>query len=398
MGVANVIFKENLPRRQFVNRFVSMKHVICPAVLMASSLAPTASITHAASVQAQSLDELELISVTGDIAAGDEEKFRELSLKFPKAVVTFNSPGGALAPALEIGRMIRLRNYPTVVLDKNVCASACALMWLAGTPRFLDPTAKLGFHASYRKVNGRLIESGVSNALVGHYLSQLSLPPQTVVFASSASPKEILWLTDENKKISGIEFQAFKTIAAAADSNDGGVAPPAPSKPALPKIPAFTPVELVIEAELGSKMSVSGNMFPIRLARSIIIDNRVVVLAGARGMGEVVHAKKAGGSGSSGELILAARYLEVNGQKLRLRSMQLSLVGQDEMQTSMASSALIGPLAFAISGKDTIVPLGKHVMAKTAEDFPPESAEIAGPEARESKDVPTDSPKSEAGK
>jgi hypothetical protein len=47
------------------------------------------------------------------------------------------------------------------VLDE--CYSACASIWLAGTPRMMAPQAKIGFHAA--SVNGQ--EKGRGNPLVG---------------------------------------------------------------------------------------------------------------------------------------------------------------------------------------------------------------------------------------
>lgn len=147
-----------------------------------------------------------IIFIFGEIVAGDEKKFRELSIRFPDAMVGLHSEGGAIVPAMEIGRQIRLRGYSTVVTGNSKCTSACALIWLAGSPRYLEPASSLGFHASYKDQGGRLVETGVGNALVGHYLSQLSLSDRAVIFATSASPYQISWLNEGNRTSSGIEF------------------------------------------------------------------------------------------------------------------------------------------------------------------------------------------------
>lgn len=146
------------------------------------------------------------IIISGEIERGDDEKFRRLTIEFPDAWVALDSPGGALTPALEIGRLIRLRGYTTVILDKDTCTSSCALMWLAGERRVLIGAAGVGFHASYIDEAGRKVESGVANALIGHYLSQLGLSQRAVVFATKASPEQISWLTKDNKVDAGIEF------------------------------------------------------------------------------------------------------------------------------------------------------------------------------------------------
>lgn len=139
-------------------------------------------------------------------------------------------------------------------------------------------------------------------------------------------------------------------------------------------VPALTPVSIQILAALGSKVSKSGDTFPIRLAAPVIVDETVAIPAGAEGMGEVVHAKKGGGMGAAGELVLAARYLNFQGKQVKLRSMKLATVGKsniDSVNTMLiASSATFVPIAllgFVITGGQAVVPLGATADAKTAE-------------------------------
>lgn len=143
-------------------------------------------------------------------------------------------------------------------------------------------------------------------------------------------------------------------------------------------VPALTPVRLEILADLGSKTSKTGETFPLRLAQPILINGNEVVAAGAAGMGEVVWAKKSGGSGSSGELVLAARWLDVNGVRVRLRSMHLALAGEDRMGTvntlnvaTAATVPAVSLIGFFITGRQTAVPKGTLADAKTAEPFVP---------------------------
>ena len=74
----------------------------------------------------------ELIVIEGDIQSGDEQRFRKLAGQYDKALVGLSSNGGALMPALEIGKAIHLQGFDTAVLANNQCASACALIWIAG--------------------------------------------------------------------------------------------------------------------------------------------------------------------------------------------------------------------------------------------------------------------------
>lgn len=150
-------------------------------------------------------------------------------------------------------------------------------------------------------------------------------------------------------------------------------------------VPALTSVTLELLAPLGSKLSKSGDNFPIRLAEPIVVDGQVLIPAGALGIGEVVHAKKAGGSGAPGELVLAARYLDVCGRRLRLRSMHVSSTGRSKVNAvntinlaSAASPLPVGLVGFLIRGGQVNVPQGTFADAKTAEIFMLASAPDTG--------------------
>jgi hypothetical protein len=333
----------------------------------------------AAEVQEEALENgVALISIVGEIKFGDEEKFRELSLKNPKAIVALDSPGGSLIPGLEIGRMINLRGYRTVVLDKTLCASACALIWLGGIPRYLEPGGVLGFHASYRTVDGKMIESGVANALIGHYFSQLNLSENAVVFATSAPPDKIMVLNDENRLDSGIQFETLRLDEFSSSGKNSPERTPHPKGPRRVTscsqiqsgtcLPSLTRLVVRIESELGSRTSTSGEVFRITLAEPVVIDGKTLLPAGLRGQGEVIHAKGTG-FGARGELVIAARFLEVGGQKLPLRSMQVGDDSKVPQGSGGARDLATGlPIGF-IRGQQIEIPDGTLAIVKTAEPY-----------------------------
>ncbi len=142
------------------------------------------------------------------------------------------------------------------------------------------------------------------------------------------------------------------------------------------EIPALTPVKISLDAELGSKTSTTGAMFPLHLAEALVINGCELVPAGTKGMGEIVHAKKAGGSGAPGELVLAARYLTIGEAQLKLRSMRIAVAGADSIHAvdglnaaSVMSPLPIGSIGFAISGRNIVLPIGTLAIAKTAAPF-----------------------------
>lgn len=179
-----------------------------PRTMLAFAMLPLSGISSAAEIEHRSFsDGTGGITISGDIESADVERFRTVSLRYEKAFVVLDSPGGALRPAIEIGKLIRLRGYTTYVPREAVCTSSCALIWLAGSPRWLSARGRVGFHAGYRDNGGRLEESGVGNALIGNYLTLLNLSQKTVIFATTASPYSMVWLSKANAQSAGIEFE-----------------------------------------------------------------------------------------------------------------------------------------------------------------------------------------------
>ena len=214
---------------------------------------------------------VEAIVVEGELVPSDIDKFREVSLQFKSAMVILDSQGGALSAGIEIGKMIRLTGYSTLVPANTTCTSSCALIWLAGSRRFLSPDGKVGFHASYTDRNGRLEETGVGNAMVGHYLSLLNLPQKAVIFATMAGPDEITWLTRKNKALAGIEFEDFilddepeDTPAAAHRAGSMASTSLPSSSKSLPRL-SLVQIENLLRTELRKPASLEKIVFQAKL-------------------------------------------------------------------------------------------------------------------------------------
>ena len=149
---------------------------------------------------------VDLILVRGYIDEGDANRFKEIAIKAEVGAVLFDSPGGVLIEGLGIGELIQSHGFKTGVAPSAVCASACALAWLAGDPRYMDPSALIGFHAAYALQDGKAEESGVANALVGAYLTKLGLGYEAVIFATSAAPDGMNWLNSAQARAAGIDL------------------------------------------------------------------------------------------------------------------------------------------------------------------------------------------------
>lgn len=139
-------------------------------------------------------------------------------------------------------------------------------------------------------------------------------------------------------------------------------------------VPARTPVEIEIVDAVTTRTNRTGERFAIRLAEPLVVDGQVVAPVGTPGVGEIVHSARAGAMGRAGELILAARYLELGQTQIRLRSLRFGQQGRDSSGGAAIASSVAGavmPLAsvvgFLIQGGHVNVPAGTRAHAMTAE-------------------------------
>lgn len=156
------------------------------------------------------------IQITGEFRKSDDQKFRDaIANLLPLfGVVVLDSPGGELTSALAIGKVIKLRGYSTIVRAGDVWASACALIWLAGETRYMDPSSKIGFHAAHVVKGHDAVESGMANALVGAYLSQLGLATDAIKYITSPSPSDVQWLSIRHAMLLGINVTISSEVSA----------------------------------------------------------------------------------------------------------------------------------------------------------------------------------------
>lgn len=193
----------------------------------------SASITGDATGATQSI-----VEVVGEMVGDDILRFKQISKSLPpQTIVRFDSPGGSLLAGIEIGKIIAASGFATSVSD--LCASSCALAWLAGSPRILSSSAKVGFHLAY-KSNVDQTESGAGNALVGSYVSGLGFGENIVRYITSALPNDMQWLNSRDADLLGIDIvvsdsQDAGSVTKENSTNDNEVADPSIAAVALIK-------------------------------------------------------------------------------------------------------------------------------------------------------------------
>jgi hypothetical protein len=124
------------------------------------------------------------IGITGMILQNDDEKFIELArdLPGPPVLVLLNSEGGYSGPAMNIGSYVRSRGYKTVVINGAICDSACPLIWLAGTARYLGRLARLNFPGASSAADD------LKHAVLAIYVKSMGAPQQLIDLQRLADP------------------------------------------------------------------------------------------------------------------------------------------------------------------------------------------------------------------
>jgi hypothetical protein len=177
------------------------------ALLAALALAPLCAAAAEIVVPDGDADGMPVILIRGEILSGDADRFEEAIAGIDKGIVFLTSEGGLVVEALRIGNSIRAKGFVTAVGADDECVSACALIWAAGTPRFMSPTARIGAHAAYRSEGDGQVTSGVANAEIGAYLARLGLGDAAVRFFTIAEPTTMLELTPDLARVVGIDLR-----------------------------------------------------------------------------------------------------------------------------------------------------------------------------------------------
>ena len=158
-----------------------------------------------------------------------------------------------------------------------------------------------------------------------------------------------------------------EAIPAQTDSAQANV-PVQPTQTGCCTLANGTLLDIELGEPISSKRQKRGDKFTLRLAAPVTLDGHTVLPAGTPGVGEIIHAAPSGGGGKPGELLLAARYLELDGRQIPLRGFRIGAAGTSRTNAAMGASIAIGPFAQFIHGREVEIPAGTHASAKLAAD------------------------------
>jgi hypothetical protein len=119
---------------------------------------------------------------------------------------------------------------------------------------------------------------------------------------------------------------------------------------------------------LNSKTANDDDPVSLVLDQDIKIGDVAVVKAGAKAVGTITHAKKAGMMGKAGELNMRLDYLITDTGRLRLRGTK-GKEGEGKVGATVALTVLFGPIGLIKHGKDVEIKPGIPLLVYTDENF-----------------------------
>lgn len=155
--------------------------------------------------------------------------------------------------------------------------------------------------------------------------------------------------------------------------------PPQPQTPSMPAAPAAaavagrltlkegTEVKLKFLDALSSKTATEGDPVNLELDEPLKVGDVVVVKPGAKAVGEVTNAKKAGMMGRAGDLSIRLDHLVADDTRVKLRGSK-GKEGEGKEGTAVALTVLFGPIGLIKHGKNVEVKPGTPLTAYVDED------------------------------
>ena len=179
-----------------------------------------------------------VLTASGEVRLGDDERLHTALHALPAgervAALSLDSPGGDLEEGLRIAASVREARLPTMVGDSAKCASACVIVFAAGSHLFASTTALIGVHsASYR--GSDTPDAQAATVLMARRLSEYGVPDAILGKMVTAHPSQVWWLSRSDLDSMRVDFNVPRTSAARVTLDV-----PQPAS-APPPTPAFKP-------------------------------------------------------------------------------------------------------------------------------------------------------------
>jgi hypothetical protein len=241
----------------------NIRHLVSTAVLLGAMTLPATALE--ISKHGSDNAHTNAVLLKGTIVDGDAYEVKRYIAKLPKkanVVVYLDSPGGNLREGLKLGSYFYEFKIETVVANKALCTSACALAFLGGrdakgeVARTKYTTGRVGYHAFSREFNENVTYSAndLKTVLlrtqfevfnIAQYLRSIETDMDVLRIMLSAPPQGMAFISDDTAIEIGVRvFDAKlnkpvdpapvleRLAKARADAKLAAAQPPVPAPPA----------------------------------------------------------------------------------------------------------------------------------------------------------------------
>ena len=160
---------------------------------------------------------------------GDDRKLYEFVAALPVnttlIAIMLSSPGDNYVEGVNLATTVKNTGIKTAVAPNGLCASACFLMFAAGTDKFVFENARVGVHSAS---NASGLESTTSQAvttLMARKAAELGVPPGIIGKMVTTPASQIAWLDDDDLQSMGV----LRPTASTSDYQPGAALKPGSS-------------------------------------------------------------------------------------------------------------------------------------------------------------------------
>jgi hypothetical protein len=145
-------------------------------------------------------------------------------------------------------------------------------------------------------------------------------------------------------------------------------------------LPRSSTIFVTLDDDLSTVDSKLGDKFNVTVAANVMVGDVVAIPAGTKGVGDVTFFTKPGGFGKPGILGITLRHLQMGDRELPLLGHYREEGGNNNGGAAVAAYA-VGIFAIAVRGKRSVIPAGRQLKSRNADDFSflpqPKAAEVA---------------------
>jgi hypothetical protein len=166
-----------------------------------------------------------IVTLTGQIVEGDSDELASIVRRVDDrghavVMLQLNSPGGRIVEGVKLADIVRDEKIATSVTGSARCASACFMVFAAGSKKIVSTTARVGVHGASDENGKETPQSSVATLSMARISKELGVPSSIIGKMVVTPPNEIVWLTPDDLRSMGATIIREQTKVSSGPSAD----------------------------------------------------------------------------------------------------------------------------------------------------------------------------------